>query len=135
FVTDPGWSGNLVDKPTTDKERYGQIDFGLKFDGVLKRIQLGYKYRKHETGQEYAGIALTGLAVPASNFNTSIVRDNYLSGFDGINDQMRGRFIIDGNSMVNYVQSRPGLPTPSKFAASEFTAGNWDIQEQIHAFY
>ncbi|MBQ1500079.1 MAG: TonB-dependent receptor [Sphingomonas sp.] len=135
FVTDPGWSGNLVDKPTTDKERYGQIDFGLKFDGVLKRIQLGYKYRKHETGQEYAGIALTGLAVPAGNFNTSIVRDNYLSGFDGINDQMRGRFIIDGNSMVNYVQGRPGLPTPSKFAASEFTAGNWDIQEQIHAFY
>ena len=135
FATDPGWSGNLVDKPTTDKERYAQADFGLKFDGVLKRIQLGYKYRKHETGQEYAGIALTGLAVPASQFNTSTVAGNYLSGFDGINDQMAGRFIINGDSMVNYVQSRPGLPTPSKFAASEFTAGNWDIQEQIHAFY
>jgi iron complex outermembrane receptor protein len=135
FATDPGWSGNLVDKPTTDKERYAQADFGLKFDGVLKRIQLGYKYRKHETGQEYAGIALTGLAVPASQFNTSTVAGNYLSGFDGINDQMANRFIINGDSMVNYVQSRPGLPTPSKFAASEFTAGNWDIQEQIHAFY
>ena len=135
FATDPGWSGNLVNKPTTDKERYGQVDFGLKFDGVLKRIQLGYKYRKHETAQEYEGIALTGLAVPASNFDTRTVKDNYLSGFDGINDQMAGRFIINGDSMVNYVQGRPGLPTPSKFAASEFTAGNWDINEQIHAFY
>jgi iron complex outermembrane recepter protein len=135
FATDPGWSGNLVDKPTTDKERYAQADFGLKFDGVLKRIQIGYKYRKHETGQEYAGIALTGLAVPASQFDTRTVAGNYLSGFDGINDQMANRFIINGDSMVNYVQSRPGLPTPSMFAASEFTAGNWDIEEQIHAFY
>ncbi|MBN8809925.1 MULTISPECIES: TonB-dependent receptor [unclassified Sphingomonas] len=138
FVTDAGWSGNLVTKPTTDKERYGQVDFGLKFDGVLKRIQVGYKYRSHETAQAYAGVSLAGtngFAVPASNFDTSIVRDNYLSGFDGINDQMRGRFIINGDSMVNYVQGRPGLPTPSMFSASEFTAGNWDIKEQIHAAY
>ncbi|MEP9359160.1 TonB-dependent receptor [Sphingomonas sp. KR3-1] len=135
FVTDTGWSGNLVDKPTTDKERYGQADLGLKFDGPLKRIQIGYKYRKHETAQEYAGIALANLAVPASQFDTSTVASNYLSGFNGINDQMAGRFIINGDSMVNYVQSRPGLPTPSIFAANEFTAGNWDIQEQIHAAY
>ncbi|MDG2534400.1 TonB-dependent receptor [Sphingomonas sp. HITSZ_GF] len=138
FVTDSGWSGNLVNKPTTDKERYGQADFGLKFDGVLKRIQLGYKYRQHETGQQYEGVALAGangFTQPASAFDTSTVSGNYLSGFDGINDQMAGRFIINGNSMVNYVQGRPNLPVPSKFAASEFTAGNWDIKEQIHAFY
>jgi iron complex outermembrane receptor protein len=135
FATDPGWSGNLVDKPTIDKERYAQFDFGLKFDGVLKRIQVGYKYRHHETGEDYAGIALTGLSVPASQFDTSTVSSNYLSGFDGINDQMAKRFIINGNSMVNYVQSRPGLPTPSQFAAPEFTAGNWDIKEAINAAY
>lgn len=138
FVTDSGWSGNLVDKPTTDKERYGQADFGLKFDGVLKRIQVGYKYRQHETGQAYAGVALAGangFTVPAGTFNTRTVKDNYLSGFDGINDQMAGRFIINGDSMVNYVQGRPNLPTPSMFAASEFTAGNWDIKEKINAVY
>jgi iron complex outermembrane receptor protein len=138
FVTDSGWSGNLVNKPTTDKERYGQADFGLKFDGVLKRIQIGYKYRQHETGQQYEGVALAGangFTQPASVFDTRTVEDNYLSGFDGINDQMAGRFIINGDSMVNYVQGRPNLPTPSKFAAAEFTAGNWDIKEQIHAFY
>ncbi|NYT42393.1 TonB-dependent receptor [Sphingomonas sp. R-74633] len=138
FVTDPGWSGNLVDKPTTDKERYAQADFGLKFDGVLKRIQLGYKYRQHETGEVYEGVALAGangFAQPASAFDTRTVAGNYLSGFDGINDQMAGRFIINGDSMVNYVQGRPNLPTPSKFAAAEFTAGNWNIKEQIHAFY
>ncbi|MDF2383132.1 TonB-dependent receptor [Nostoc ellipsosporum NOK] len=138
FVTATDWSGNLVNKPTTDKERYAQADFGLKFDGVLKRIQIGYKYRKHETAQAYEGVGLAGanaFAVPASQFNTRIVKDNYLSGFNGINDEMARRFIIDGNSMVNYVQGRPNLPTPSKFAATEFTAGNWDIQEQIHAVY
>lgn len=138
FVTDSGWSGNLVNKPTTDKERYGQADFGLKFDGVLKRIQIGYKYRQHETGQQYEGVALAGAAgftQAASVFDTSTVSDNYLSGFDGINDQMANRFIINGDSMVNYVEGRSNLPTPSKFAAAEFTAGNWNIKEQIHAFY
>lgn len=135
FATDPGWSGNLVNKPTIDKERYGQVDLGLKFDGSLKRWSFGYKYRHHETGQSYAGIALTGLSVPAGNFDTSPVKDNYLSGFDGINDQMAGRFIINGDSMVNYVQGRPNLPTPSMFAAAEFTAGNWNIKEDIQALY
>lgn len=135
FATDPGWSGNLVDKPTIDKERYAQVDFGINFDSVLKRIQFGYKYRHHETGETYAGIALTGLSVAASKFNTSTVQSNYLSGFNGVNSQMTGRFIIDGNSMVNYVQGLPNLPTPSIFAASEFTAGNWDIKEDINALY
>ncbi|MEN2710543.1 TonB-dependent receptor [Sphingomonas sp. NPDC092331] len=141
FVTDAGWGGNLVDKPTTDKERYAQADLGLKFDGVLKRIQIGYKYRQHETGQEYEGATLANIVAAASKFNTRTVAGNYLSGFNGINDQMAGRFIIDGNSMVSQVENGsllpPGtsLPKPSKFAASEFTAGNWDIKEKIHAFY
>jgi len=135
FATDPGWSGNLVDKPTIDKERYGQADLGFKFDGVIKRVQIGYKYRFHETGQEYAGIALTGFSWPASMFNPSIVKDNYLSGINGVNDQMTGRFIIDGETMVDKVQSQPNLPTPSIFAAAEFTAGNWDVKEKINAGY
>lgn len=141
FVTDPGWGGNLVDKPTTDKERYAQGDLTIKFDGTLKSIQLGYKYRKHETTQAYSGATLSGFAVSASAFDPSQANDNYLSGFGGVNDQMTGRFIINGNSMVNYVESGKWLPaggtmpTLSQFAAPEFTAGNWDVKENINAAY
>ncbi|MBO9499115.1 MAG: TonB-dependent receptor [Novosphingobium sp.] len=134
FVTDPGWGGNVVDKPTEDKERYFQGDFAIKLDGPFNRIQIGYKYRKHTTAQQYAGIALTGLAVAASTFSPHTVKGNYLSGFDGINDQMAGRFIISGDAMVSYLEGKT-LPTPSIFAAPEFTAGNWEINEQINAVY
>ncbi|UIJ44317.1 TonB-dependent receptor [Sphingomonas cannabina] len=134
FVTDPGWSGNTVAKPTSDKERYAQADFGLDLDGPIKRIQVGYKYRHHETAQAYAGISLTGLSAPASQFDPRQVKDNYLSGIKGVNDQMSDRFIISGPSMVDFLEGRT-LPTPSPFAAPEFAAGNWEVKENIHALY
>lgn len=141
FATDPGWSGNLVSKPTSDEEKYAQIDLGKDFDGVIQRIQVGYKRREHQTGQQYAGIAITGVAAPASLFAAKTVPSNYLKGFDGVGDQMKTRFRIDGNTMVDYVQSGKWLPaggklpTPSIFAAAEFTAGNWNIEENIDALY
>ncbi|HEU4962207.1 MAG TPA: TonB-dependent receptor [Sphingomonas sp.] len=141
FATDPGWSGNLVNKPTKDKERYAQGDLTLKFDSSLKSIQLGYKYRHHETSQAYAGIAVTGVSAPTSLFDPTGVSGNYLRGFDGLNDQMTGRFKIDGDTMVNYVEggdwlpAGASLPEPSKFAAAEFTAGNWDVKENVNAAY
>lgn len=141
FATDPGWSGNLVSKPTSDEEKYAQFDFGKDFDGVIQRVQVGYKRREHQTGQQYAGIAITGVAAPASSFNPSTVQSNYLKGFDGVGTQMQSRFRIDGESMVSYVQSGKWLaagatmPKPSIFAAAEFTAGNWNIQEDIDALY
>lgn len=140
FVTDPGWSGNLVSKPTTDEEKYAQFDFGYDLDGVIKRVMVGYKYRQHETTQQYAGIALAGVAAPASLFSPSTVPGNYLDGI-GSNAQMQNRFRISGDAMVAYVQNgswlAPGAPrpTPSIFAAPEFTAGNWAIEEGIHALY
>src|SRR3546814_84792 len=79
FATDPGWSSNLVDKPTRDKERYGQADLTLKFDGSLKSIQIGYKYRVHETSQTYAGVTVAGVSAPASLFDPSGAGGNYLS--------------------------------------------------------
>jgi iron complex outermembrane receptor protein len=141
FATDPGWSGNLVNKPTRDKENYAQGDVTLKFDGTLKSIQFGYKWRHHETSEEYAGIAVTGVSAPTSLFNPSGAGSNYLRGFDGLNDQMTGRFKIDGGAMVDYVEGGQWLPAgasfpePSKFAAAEFTAGNWDVKEDINAAY
>ena len=141
FATDPGWSGNLVSKPTSDEEKYAQIDLGKDFDGVIQRVQVGYKRREHQTGQQYSGIAITGVAAPASLFNPSTAPSNYLKGFDGVGDQMKTRFRIDGESMVSYVDSgkwlAPGasMPKPSIFAAAEFTAGNWNIEENIDALY
>jgi len=141
FATDPGWSGNLVSKPTSDEEKYAQIDLGKDFDGVIQRVQVGYKRREHQTGQQYSGIAITGVAAPASLFNPSTAPGNYLKGFDGVGAQMQQRFRIDGQSMVSYVDSgkwlAPGasMPKPSIFAAAEFTAGNWNIEENIDALY
>jgi len=141
FVTDPGWSGNLVDKPTHDKERYAQGDMTLKFDSGLKSIQFGYKYRHHETSEQYAGVTVAGVSAPTSLFDPGQVSGNYLSGFDGLNDQMTNRFVISGKSMVDYVEGGSWLPAgatfpvPSEFAAAEFTAGNWDVKENINAAY
>ena len=141
FATDPGWSGNLVSKPTSDEEKYAQLDLGKDFGGVIQRVQVGYKRREHQTGQQYSGIAITGVAAPASLFDPSTVPSNYLKGFDGVGEQMANRFRIDGQSMVSYVDSgkwlAPGasMPKPSIFAAAEFTAGNWNIEENIDALY
>ncbi len=141
FATDPGWSGNLVSKPTSDEEKYAQLDLGKDFDGVIQRVQVGYKRREHQTGQQYSGIAITGVAAPASLFDPSTVPSNYLKGFDDVGEQMANRFRIDGQSMVSYVDSgkwlAPGasMPKPSIFAAAEFTAGNWNIEENIDALY
>lgn len=140
FVTDTGFGGNLVDKPTHDEEKYAQGDMTLKFNSSLKSVQFGYKYRRHETSQRYAGVTLGGFAAAASQFDPSTVPGNYLRGFDGINDQMRNRFRIDGNSMVGQVEDGSllggaPLPEPSMFAAAEFTAGNWDVTENINAAY
>lgn len=141
FATDPGWSGNLVNKPTKDKERYAQGDVTLKFDSSLKSIQLGYKYRHHRTSEVYEGIAVTGVSAPTSLFDPTGAGGNYLRGFDGLNDQMTGRFKINGGAMVDYVEGGDWLPDgtsfpePSKFSAAEFTAGNWDVKEDINAVY
>ena len=62
----------------------------LNFDSSLKSIQFGYKYRRHETSQVYAGVTLRAVRAPASQFDPSTVAGNYLRGFDGINDQMTG---------------------------------------------
>ncbi|RZJ18090.1 MAG: TonB-dependent receptor [Brevundimonas sp.] len=138
-----GWGGNIVSKPTTDKETYGQVDFGLDRDGFFDRLQFGYKYRKHETDQRMSGVTVSIYGDPdsAAMFNPSQVPGNYLDGFDGVNGQMTGRFRIDGNALANYIESggylRPwqAAPTPTVFGNAEFTAQNWNVQETINAFY
>jgi iron complex outermembrane recepter protein len=138
-----GWGGNIVSKPTTDKETYGQLDFGKDFDGVIKRVQFGYKYRKHETTQAMSGVTVSvyGNPASASQFSPSIVPGNYLKGFDGVTDQMGSRFKIDGKALADYIDRggylRPwqAKPVPTVFGNAEFTAQNWGIEETINALY
>jgi len=138
-----GWGGNIVTKPTTDKETYAQFDGGYNLDGVIKKVRFGYKYRNHETTQAMSGVTVSIYGSPdsASMFNPSQVPSNYLDGFDGVNSQMSGRFRIDGPALANYISSGGYLqpwqakPVPTIFGNAEFTAQNWGIEETIHALY
>lgn len=138
-----GWGGNIVSKPTTDEETYGQVDVGFDRDGFFDRFQFGYKYRKHETDQRMSGVTVQIYGAPdnASLFSPGQVPDNYLDGFDGVNDQMKGRFSVDGAALADYIENgeylRPwqAAPVPTVFGNAEFTAQNWNVQEAINAFY
>jgi iron complex outermembrane receptor protein len=138
-----GWGGNIVSKPTTDEEKYAQLDLGVDRDGVFNRLRFGYKYRDHETDQRMAGVTVQIYGAPdsAAIFNPSQVPSNYLDGFDGVNEQMNGRFQVDGAALADYIANGDYLrpwqapPTPTVFGNAEFTAQNWNVQERIHAFY
>lgn len=138
-----GWGGNVVSKPTTDEERYAQFDGGYVLDGVIEKILFGYKYRDHETDQRMSGVSIPVFDTTPDNtslFNPRQVPSNYLDGFD-VNDQMRNRFVIDGASMVDYLVSGGYLqpwqtaPEVTVFGNAEFTAQNWNIQEEAQAVY
>ena len=138
-----GWGGNIVSKPTTDEETYGQLDLGFDRDGFFDRFQFGYKYRKHETDQRMSGVTVSIYGDPdsAAIFNPSQVPGNYLDGFSGVTSQMTGRFRIDGGALADYIESggylRPwqAAPVPTVFGNAEFTAQNWNVQETINAVY
>lgn len=138
-----GWGGNIVSKPTTDEETYAQFDAGYNRDGFINRIQFGYKYRSHETDQKMSGVTVQVYGNPddASKFKPTVAPDNYLRGFDGVNDQMKGRLRMDGRVLADYIEAggylRPWQPkpVPTVFGNAEFTAQNWNIQETINAVY
>lgn len=137
-----GWGGNIVAKPTTDEERYAQIDLGRELNGAINRLQFGYKYRDHETDQRMSGVSIPvfGYVGDASMFNPRQVASNYLDGFD-VNDQFSTRFILDGAALADYLATggylRPWQTAPevTVFGNAEFTSQNWNIQEAAHAAY
>lgn len=139
-----GWGGNLVEKPTFDKETYGQVDFGIKLDSPVYLVRFGYKQRKHETKQIQQGIGLASVAgygdAKASDFDPRELPSNYLKGFSGYGD-LGKRFTIDGWKMADYITSGDWLapwqvmPVVSPFSAEEFARNNWSINEDIGAAY
>jgi len=139
-----GWGGNLVEKPTLDKETYGQIDFGLKLDSPVYLLRFGYKQRKHETSQIQRGVALAAVAgygdARASQFSPRRLPGNYLNGFGGYGD-LGNRFTVDGWALADYITSGAWLapwqtmPQVSTFSAAEFVRNTWSIEEDTQAAY
>ena len=139
-----GWGGNLVHKPTVDKETYGQFDFGLKLDSPVYLLRAGYKQRDHQTSQIQRGVALASVAGygngNAADFNPRPLPDNYLSGFGGYGD-LGNRFTIDGWQLADFISSGAWLapwqtmPELSPFNAAEFVRNTWTIDEDTKAAY
>ncbi len=139
-----GWGGNLVEKPTLDKDTYGQLDFGLKLDSPVYMVRAGYKQRSHETGQIQRGVTLASIQgygdATASMFNPRPLPGNYLSGFSGYGD-LANRFTIDGWALADYIASNKWLapwqtaPVPTTLGNAEFARNTWTIEEDIKAAY
>lgn len=140
FRLDPGWGGNLVDKPTLDKETYGQVDFGLKLDSPVYMVRAGYKQRQHETSQTQQGVGLVGASPSASQFDPQKMPGNYMDGFSGYGD-LGNRFIINGWQLSDYILGGdwlpPGaaMPQLTTFSAAEFIRNTWTIEEDTQAAY
>lgn len=140
----PGWGGNIVEKPTWDEEKYGQVDFGVYLDSPVHQIRFGFKRREHETGQSMSGVSLASVQgygdATSDKFNPRPLPDNYLSGFGDTGDLSK-RFTIDGWSLADYILSGDWLapwqtmPEPSTFNDRSFVANTWTVTEDISAFY
>ena len=132
WVTDPGWGGNLVSKPTSDEESYAQADFDYSLGNeTFKKLRFGVKYRKHETAQDMFGWALTGVAWPATMFNATVTPGNYLEGIGGANDQMRRRIAINGDTMAAAIAARNLDRAPR----GDFFNEIWSVREWITGAY
>ena len=139
-----GWGGNIVFKPTADKERYLQFDFGVDLDAPVYRVRFGYKQREHETSQVMGGVSLAAVAgygnPTAAQFDPRPLPDNYLSGFNNVGN-LDKRFTIDGWALSDYILSGDWLapwqtmPVPSTFNDPSFAANTFTVEEDIKAAY
>jgi iron complex outermembrane receptor protein len=139
-----GWGGNIVAKPTSDKEQYLQADFGLQFDAPIYQVRFGVKRREHKTTQEMSGVSLASIKgygdLSASQFSPTSVPGNYLSGFGDVGD-LNKRFMVDGWALADYINSGKWLapwqtmPTPSTFSDPSYASNTWAVEETVNAGY
>ncbi len=140
----PGWGGNIVTKPTSDKEKYGQVDFGITLDSPIYQLRFGAKRREHETSQSMAGVSLAAIKgygdVSADQFDPRSLPGNYLSGFGDVGD-LNNRFMIDGWKLADYILGGKWLapwqtmPEPSTFTDASYAANTWNVSEDVTAAY
>ncbi|MFT7776842.1 TonB-dependent receptor [Roseateles sp.] len=140
----PGWAGNIVAKPSSDDEKYLQLDFGLQFDSPIYQVRFGVKRREHTTSQTMSGVSLNAVKgygdLSAAQFSPHSVPDNYLAGFGNVGDLSK-RFMIDGWALADYINSGKWLapwqtmPQPSTFNDPSFASNTWAVEEKINAGY
>ena len=139
-----GWGGNIVFKPTVDKEEFMQLDGGLKFDGPIYQLRFGIKHREHNTTQTMGGVSLAAVRgfgdAKASQFSPKQLPGNYLSGFGNVGD-LNNRYTIDGEAMAAFITSGKWLapwqkmPQPATFNDPSFVANTWSVKEVVDAAY
>lgn len=140
----PGWGGNIVTKPTSDREIYGQFDVGIRLDSPVHLLRFGAKRREHKTAQSMGGVSLAAIQgygdATASQFAPRGLPGNYLSGFGDVGD-LSNRFTIDGWALANWILSGEWLapwqqmPNPDTFNDPSFVANTWTVTEDINAAY
>lgn len=139
-----GWGGNIIEKPNWDEEKYGQIDFGIRFDSPINQLRFGLKRREHETGQVMRGVALAAVSgygdATAAQFSPRPLPTNYLTGFGNVGD-LSNRFTIDGWALADWILSGDWLapwqsmPKPDTFNSTDFVSNTWTVNEDIDAAY
>ncbi|MDB5366556.1 MAG: TonB-dependent receptor [Rhodospirillales bacterium] len=116
-------------EPTSDEEQYGQLDFKHDLDGlgVFNSIQVGGKYRAHETTRDSM---LTG--VPGNNTTlASLFGGNTPSGFsDGlaVNSTLTNWATADKGKLESYLISQNATYLP-------YLPAQFSVQEKISAGY
>lgn len=117
-----------VKLPYTDEENYGQADLVKTFDGALKAIHIGTKYKAHETTQQMLRKSLTlatTAGVTAATIGTTQTPGNFLGGLNGVSSDETNHILINTGALSSYIDSL-SLGDYLPVQASDF-----DVQENI----
>lgn len=119
--------------PTSDKEKYAQLDFDTHLKGPFNKLLVGVKYRDHTTGHsEYANSPTQPTGITAANFGAGVTPGNFLSGFDVTSDMKTHLTVSPGAVQAWFNANMPAIaPIPSELRYQN----TWTIEEKIKAAY
>lgn len=121
----------LRQQPTSDEEQYVQGDFSKSLEwGAFNQIQLGLKYREHETGQDARLTGVGGLAGRnLSQFDGGLTPGGFLGGIDA-NEGLEDWITVDRDAQEDFLG---GVPENNAYNA--FPEAAFDVAEDITAAY
>jgi iron complex outermembrane receptor protein len=119
--------------PTSDREKYAQVDFDVGLKGPFNKLLVGAKYRDHETSHsQYADSPAQPTGITAADFGASLTPGNFLKGFDATHD-MTTHISVDPGAVQAWFNAHlaPIAPVPSELRYQN----TWTIEEKIDAAY
>lgn len=121
----------LRQQPTHDEEHYLQGDFSLDLDwGMVNQLQVGAKYRDHQTGQEDRIAPVGGLAgLSLEDFFGGATPGDFLDGIDaggGLTDWAT----VDLDALRAFLRA-----VPENGALLDRPEGSFDVEEKISSAY